>query len=86
MPSVPSPEDVHSFGTNARRLETVLGALPLGNTTNGARLAKQISKIRKRVGKVRDLDVLTGYVPEVPHDRTETDCSIRLLEYLGGTT
>lgn len=82
MPSSPPPEDVHTFRTNARRLETVLETFPLSHS-KGRKLSKQISKLRKRSGKVRDLDVLTDYVSNVPHDDTESECTVRLLEYLG---
>lgn len=83
MPSSPDPEDVHSFRTNARRLETVLETFPLDNTKNGRQLSRQLSKLRKRAGKVRDLDVLTDYVSAVPHESSEGECSVRLLEHLG---
>jgi CHAD domain-containing protein len=83
MPSPPAPEDVHSLRTNARRLETVLQTFPLDNKKNSRELSKQISKLRRRAGKVRDFDVLTDYVSGVPHDRSESECSVRLLEYLG---
>jgi CHAD domain-containing protein len=82
MPSPPSPEDVHSFRTNARRLETVLEAFPLDNTKDGVVLSKQISKLRRRAGKVRDFDVLTDFVSAV-RDPSERECSVRLLEHLG---
>ena len=83
MPSPPAPEEVHSFRTNARRLETVLEAFSLDNTKDGVALSKQISKLRKRAGKVRDFDVLTDFVSGVPHDPSERECSVRLLEHLG---
>src|ERR1700751_1003076 len=50
MPSPPAPEEVHSFRTNARRLETVLEAFPLDNTKDGVVLSKQISHRRARIG------------------------------------
>jgi CHAD domain-containing protein len=63
MPSPPAPEEVHSFRTNARRLETVLEAFSLDNTKDGAALSKQISKLRRRAGKVRDLNPRSRKVP-----------------------
>jgi len=83
MPPVPAPEDIHSFRTNARRIETVLDSFPFRKTKNGKRLSKEIAKMRRRAGKVRDFDVLTDYVSGMPHDGSENACSVRLLEHLG---
>ena len=83
MSSVPGPDEVHSFRTNARRLETVLESFTLNSKKNGRRLEKRISKLRKRAGKVRDFDVMTEYVSSLPYDRSEGECSVRLLEFLG---
>ena len=83
MPSTPAPEQVHTFRTSARRMETVLQTFPLDNTPSGKRLSKQIAKLRKAAGKLRDLDVLTDYAAGVSHDSTESECTTRLLEYLG---
>ncbi|HET9406293.1 MAG TPA: CHAD domain-containing protein [Candidatus Sulfotelmatobacter sp.] len=83
MPTSPAPKDIHSFRTNSRRLETVLETFPLDDTKTGRKLFKQVSKLRKRAGKVRDFDVLTDFVSGVPHDPSERECSVRLLEYLG---
>ena len=83
MSSAPTSEEVHSFRTNARRLETVLETLPLDHRKERRQLDDRISKLRKRAGKVRDFDVLTEYLSSVPHDPSENDCLVRLLEYLG---
>lgn len=83
MSSVPTSKDVHNFRTNARRLETVLETLPLAHPKKRQQLDECISKLRKRAGKVRDFDVLTDYLSGIPHDRSENDCLVRLLEYLG---
>jgi CHAD domain-containing protein len=83
VPSSPAPEHVHSFRTSARRLETVLKTLPLDNRPRGKRLSKQIAKLRRAAGKLRDLDVLTVYAAGLSHDSSESECTTRLLEYLG---
>jgi CHAD domain-containing protein len=44
---------------------------------------KQISKLRKRAGKVRDMDVLTSYASQMPPLEGEKACFVDLLEYLG---
>jgi CHAD domain-containing protein len=74
---------VHDLRTNCRRIEALLPALSLDADRNGRRILKQISKLRKRAGKVRDMDVLTGYAASVVQPVGEEQCSVRLLEYLG---
>jgi CHAD domain-containing protein len=49
-------EDVHHFRTNSRRVETLLAEL-LPDNGNKRKLLKLLSKLRKRAGRVRDLDV-----------------------------
>ena len=41
-----------------------------------------LARLRKRAGKIRDMDVLTGCASTVQVDG-EQDCSVQLLEYLG---
>jgi CHAD domain-containing protein len=43
---------------------------------------KRVAKIRKRAGKVRDLDVLTSNLASVQVDG-ENECEVTLLEHLG---
>lgn len=60
----PTLENVHHFRTNSRRIEAVLQQL----TPEGAsesKLLKQLSKLRKKVGKVRDLDVQITFLKEL---------------------
>jgi len=49
-------EDVHRFRTNSRRVEALLAELAPENG-NQKKLLKLLSKLRKRAGRVRDLDV-----------------------------
>ena len=61
-------------------------ALALDSNANERRLLRKLAKLRRRAGKVRDLDVLTGYVAELKTGETgdkEQDCVVQLLEYLG---
>lgn len=83
MPARPAPEDVHAFRTQSRQLEANLGAFALDTARTGRRILKLLSRLRKRAGKVRDMDVLTGYVSRVPEQDGEQNCSVELLEYLG---
>ena len=54
-------EDVHHFRTNSRRVEALLAEL-LPETRNKKKLLKLLSKLRKRAGWVRDLDVELGFL------------------------
>src|SRR5437868_6653911 len=51
------PESVHSFRTSTRRLQTLLEDLLPERDRNQRKLLKLLNRIRKRAGKVRDLDV-----------------------------
>lgn len=83
MPARPCPEDVHQFRTQSRQLEANLKAFGLDSARAGGRILKPLARLRKRAGKVRDMDVLTRYASGLPHQTGEQDCSVRLLEYLG---
>jgi CHAD domain-containing protein len=54
-------EDVHRFRTNSRRVEALLAELVPDNG-NKKKLLKLLSKLRKRAGRVRDLDVQIAFV------------------------
>jgi CHAD domain-containing protein len=56
----PSAENVHKFRTNCRRVETVLERLVPDCANGTKKLVKGLSKLRKKAGKVRDLDVQTA--------------------------
>ena len=81
VPKRPSPEEVHDLRTRTRRLESTLHALMLDQKQNGRRLLKAVAPIRKKAGKVRDMDVLTGFAATLANDSEE--CLTQLLEHLG---
>ena len=81
-PKQPSPEEIHTLRTNGRKLEAMLSALALDSQRNERRLLQAVRKVRKRAGKVRDLDVLTGHLAGLRIDG-ETECQVQLLEHLG---
>lgn len=83
LPKDPSPANVHKLRTNARKLEAIYRALSLDSQKNERQLMKRLRRIRRRAGKVRDLDVLTGDMATV-HMDGESDCQVRILEHLGG--
>src|SRR5215471_5050957 len=51
------PESVHSFRTGSRRLQTLLENIFPNRDRNQRKLLKLLTRIRKRAGKVRDIDV-----------------------------
>ncbi len=52
-----APESVHKFRTNSRRVEAVLSEVVPELTRNEKKLLKLLSRLRKKAGRVRDLDV-----------------------------
>ena len=60
LPAKPVPERVHRLRTTVRRLETLLDALVAEPGRNQRKLMKQLGKVRRRAGRVRDLDVQTA--------------------------
>jgi CHAD domain-containing protein len=81
-PKHTTPKKVHSLRTGIRRFEAAMQALALESNANERRLLRKLAKLRKRAGKVRDLDVLTGYVADLKLSGEE-ECLIELMEYLG---
>src|SRR4030081_955433 len=51
------PKNVHGFRTGTRRVQTLLEELAPGGTRHATKLLNLLRRIRKRAGKVRDLDV-----------------------------
>lgn len=56
----PAPENVHKFRTHSRRVEAVLSEVVLERHRNDEKLLKLLARLRKKAGKVRDLDVQIG--------------------------
>jgi CHAD domain-containing protein len=57
LSSKPRAENVHRFRTGTRRLQILLGELSPELDRSQKKLLKMLGRIRKRAGKVRDLDV-----------------------------
>jgi len=77
-----APEEVHDLRTRIRRVQATVEALSLDSHRNERRLMNRLSRIHKKAGKVRDLDVLTSDLSAL-HIKEETNCLIQLFEYLG---
>jgi CHAD domain-containing protein len=68
-------ESVHGFRTASRRLQTLIEDLLPQRDRNQKKLLKMLNRIRKRAGKVRDLDVQLAAlrslkVPQEPRRKT----------------
>jgi CHAD domain-containing protein len=57
LAKTPAPESVHKFRTNSRRVEALLSEVAPELNRNDKKLLKQLSWLRKKAGRVRDLDV-----------------------------
>ena len=52
-----SPENVHKFRTSSRRVEVLVSDLAESRSGNDKKLLKLLGRLRKKAGRVRDLDV-----------------------------
>ena len=80
------PERVHSFRTGTRRLQTLLEDLLPDRDRNQKKLLKLLLRVRKRAGRVRDLDVQLAALrslktPQEPRRKTQLMHS--LIEFHG---
>jgi CHAD domain-containing protein len=69
-------ESVHGFRTTSRRLQTLLEHVLPERDRNQKKLLKMLDRIRRRAGKVRDLDVQLAAlrslkVPQEPRRKTQ---------------
>src|SRR4029077_6653666 len=53
----PAPENVHKFRTSSRRVEVLVADLAQERSRNDKKLLKLLGRLRKKAGRVRDLDV-----------------------------
>jgi CHAD domain-containing protein len=76
LSSKPRAQDVHRFRTGTRRLQILLGEFAPKLDRNQKKLLKLLTRIRKRAGKVRDLDVQLAAlrslkIPQEPRRKTQ---------------
>jgi CHAD domain-containing protein len=76
LSSKPRAESVHRFRTGTRRLQILLGELSPKLDRSQKKLLKMLARIRKRAGKVRDLDVQLAAlrslkIPREPRRKTQ---------------
>jgi len=76
-----SPDEVHDLRTHTLRVEATLHALRLDHKPKGRRVLRAVTPLRKRAGKVRDMDVLIGVISSL-RTKSEDACRLQLLEHL----
>ncbi|MGC1450474.1 MAG: CHAD domain-containing protein [Candidatus Sulfotelmatobacter sp.] len=81
LSSARDAESVHSFRTTSRRLQTLLEHINPVRDRNEKKLLKLLDRIRRRTGKVRDLDVQLAAlrslkVPQEPRRKTQLTHSL----------
>jgi len=81
IPGQPTPELVHQLRTTIRRTEILLGSHGLSERQDGAKLLGQLNKLRRRGGRVRDVDVQIAALRAVHIGRQE-DTKARLMAEL----
>jgi CHAD domain-containing protein len=67
------PEPVHKLRTTIRRLESMLDTAGIAQTGKAAKLLKQAARLRKRAGKVRDIDVQIQALKDVKVEAAARD-------------
>jgi CHAD domain-containing protein len=82
FPKNPLPAQIHKFRTNLRRIEAILDALDWQAKPTGRRLLREEEPLRRRAGKVRDMDVLTGLAAATETGKDD-ECRLELIEFLG---
>src|SRR5262245_20785328 len=80
-PDEPTADKIHKLRTNVRRYEAALAALHRSTDKKQKKLLKDLSKVRRSAGKIRDMDVLISKVATLEMEE-EQDCLVRLLEAL----
>jgi CHAD domain-containing protein len=86
LSSKPQPNTVHRFRTGTRRLQILLLELSPKLDRSDKKLLKLLGRIRKRAGKVRDLDMQSAAVRslKVPREpRRKTQLVNHLIELRG---
>ncbi|HEV2134419.1 MAG TPA: CHAD domain-containing protein [Terracidiphilus sp.] len=77
-----TPEGVHALRTQCYRIKSILRAFALDEERDGAQLLRAIEPVRKRAGKVRDADVLTGLAASLS-EGSGSESLIQVMEDLG---
>jgi len=79
----PDAHNVHELRTTIRRVETLLEVTSNGTGRKERKLKKQMDRVRRRAGKVRDLDVQIAALENIKVDSIREERQ-RVLQYLRG--
>jgi len=83
LSSAPTPQTIHRFRTGVRRLQTLLEEISPRRDRHQKKLLKLLARLRKRAGKVRDLDMQLGALrtlKSAQEPRRKTQLTQALLE------
>src|SRR5262249_46185352 len=81
-PKKPGVNAIHNLRTSTRSLETTFATLGITTNAKVRRLLRDLRDVRKRAGRVRDMDVLTADVLTLTQEAKQ-ECYVQLVEYLG---
>jgi len=70
------PENVHKFRTSSRRVEVLVSDLARSRNSNDKKVLKLLDRLRKKAGRVRDLDVQSAAlrslkIPQEPERKSQ---------------
>src|SRR6266436_5791027 len=76
LASNPAPENIHKFRASSRRVEVLVADLAQERSRNDRKLLKLLGRLRKKAGRVRDLDVETAAlrslkIPQEPSRKSQ---------------
>jgi CHAD domain-containing protein len=77
----PTASQIHGFRTTARRIEALLASVFDEPRKNERKLLKQLDRVRRRAGRVRDLDIQIKNLQEL-HLGREGQCRLDVLQNL----
>lgn len=80
-PSHPHPDTVHQFRTMSRRIESALAVLCPEPSDTERKLLRSLKRLRRRAGRVRDLDVQIAALRKLKIGR-EAERRARLMNFL----
>jgi len=78
-----TPEEIHRLRTTIRKLEAATDAVLPKPSRRERALLREIGRIRKRAGKIRDMDVLTADAISMRGAKKEQEHLIGLVHHLG---
>jgi CHAD domain-containing protein len=77
----PTADQIHGFRTTARRIEALLASVFDEPRKNERKLLKQLERVRRRAGRVRDLDIQIKNLQDLQLGR-EAQCRQQVLQHL----